>query len=490
MKRLLLVVFFFLFYFLAVAQQIGMYNHYFYKPMVYNPAYAGSGEGMDVFLLRRVQWTGFDGGPRLSMFSLDGNARQKKLGFGLSVINDKKGINNKLSGNLLYSYKVAFQEDLHIAFGISLGFVNQSQDFSKVVLENNTDPGLYSDKLNQTVADGNAGFVLSWKKFELGAAIPQIFGSSLQPASSGSYGFSPQVRHYLSSLKYKFSLAQEKSISVVPQGLIRIVPNTPVQFEGNVNVEWNQKIWGGFTYKSNYALAANIGLCAYKNLYLGYSYDFILGNIAQYAGMSHEVMLNYRFGTNKKETPKAVMEKTIEPAVKEQKPQKDEKDLVPELNALIIHKLLKDIEALLDKPKAASTEVNELVNRIHSFMDSDFGDTSIYNTMKRQYEILLHSSANPFIAVKGILVLKTDGSVQDFSGFKISLLNSETNKLIGVYTPNPVSGKYLLVLNPGHHYLIEVQGKGYRTYSGSMSIQDSKESYEIDQKIFLQKQDF
>jgi hypothetical protein len=201
-------------------------------------------------------------------------------------------------------------------------------------------------------------------------------------------------------------------------------------------------------------------------------------------------MLNYRFGRNKKESPKVPVEKSIEPIVKVPKPQKEEKDFVPELNALIIQKLMKDIEALLDKPKAANAEVNDLVNRIHAFMDSDFGDTSIYYFMKKQYEVLLRSGVSPFIAVKGTLVIKTDGSVQDFTGLKISLSNSETGKLIGVYTPNPVTGKYLLVLNPGHNYVIQVEGKGYHTYSGTMSIQDSKDSYEIEQKIFLQKEDF
>ncbi len=102
-------------------------------------------------------------------------------------------------------------------------------------------------------------------------------------------------------LKYKFYINKEKGLSIAPQGLVRFVQNSPFQYDGNINFDWQDKFWIGATYKSDYAVGANVGFCIHKQLYVGYSYDFIIGDIGEYSGMAHELMLNFKFGKNKKE---------------------------------------------------------------------------------------------------------------------------------------------------------------------------------------------
>ena len=93
------------------------------------------------------------------------------------------------------------------------------------------------------------------------------------------------MRHYIGYLKYKFYIekgkAKEKEtgISIVPQAIVRIVPNAPIQYDGIVNFDWKDKFWVGVTYKSSYAVAANVGMRIMKQFYVGYSYDFAIGNI-------------------------------------------------------------------------------------------------------------------------------------------------------------------------------------------------------------------
>jgi len=104
----------------------------------------------------------------------------------------------------------------------------------------------------------------------------------------------------MGSLKYKLFISKENGISMSPQGLVRFVSNTPFQYDGNINFDWKDKFWIGATYKSNYAVGANAGICLHKQFYVGYSYDFIIGDIGNYSGMSHELLLNFKFGRNKK----------------------------------------------------------------------------------------------------------------------------------------------------------------------------------------------
>ena len=52
------------------AQQDAQYTQYMYNLSVINPAYAGSKETMNIGLLHRNQWTGFDGAPKTSSLFL------------------------------------------------------------------------------------------------------------------------------------------------------------------------------------------------------------------------------------------------------------------------------------------------------------------------------------------------------------------------------------------------------------------------------------
>ncbi len=310
---------------LANAQQIGMYSHYFYKPMVYNPAFTGTDDATNAMLISRSQWTGFKGAPQLNLFTLDGNIMNKKVGLGLSLISDRKGLSNRMGGDLNYSYRLNINDDMHILLGVSVGIIDQTMNYSQALVENTTDPTLFTETQRKTVLDASAGLAFIWKNLEFGAAVPQLPGNKIKYVDNTDVrAYYTQARHYMGTLKYKFYISKEKGISIAPMALVRFVPNAPMQYDGNLNFEWKDKFWIGATYKSDYAVGANAGICLYKQLYVGYAYDFVIGDIGKYAGMTSEIMVNYKFGKNKKkempeeaaakETPKEnpVYEKRID----------------------------------------------------------------------------------------------------------------------------------------------------------------------------------
>ncbi len=284
------------------AQQIGMYSHYFYKPMVYNPAFTGAAESTNIMVLSRSQWSDFNGAPQLNIATLDGILSNKKVGLGLMLISDRKGITNRIGGDVSYSYRLNINEDMLLNFGVSLGVIDQTIDYSKALVETANDPTLFTDSQRKTVLNANAGLALIWKGLEFGVAVPQLIGNKINYVDTSNIrGFYTQARHYMGSLKYKFFISKEKGISIAPQALVRFVPNTPFQYDGNINFDWQDKFWIGATYKRDYAVGANVGFCIYKQLSVGYSYDFIIGNIGKYSGMAHELMVNFKFGKDKKE---------------------------------------------------------------------------------------------------------------------------------------------------------------------------------------------
>ena len=186
-------------------------------------------------------------------------------------------------------------------FGVSAGIVDHQIDYSKALVETANDPTLFTDSQRKTVFNGNAGLAFVWKDLEFGVAVPQVVGNRVNYVDTSNVrGYYTQARHYMGSLKYKFYINKEKGLSITPLALVRFVPNTPFQYDGNVNFEWQDKFWIGATYKSGYAVGANVGFCIHKQLFVGYSYDFIIGDIGEYSGMAHELMMNYKFGKNKK----------------------------------------------------------------------------------------------------------------------------------------------------------------------------------------------
>ncbi len=496
----------------AHAQQVGMYSHYFYKPMLYNPAFSGSDNVTNAMLIHHNQWADFKGAPRLTVFTIDGNLIDNKVGLGMSLINDKKGIANRTTGNLSYSYKIDINSDIHALFGLSLGVVYQTLDFSKTLVENNADPNLFSDLQRKTALDASAGMACNWKELELSVAVPQIMQNKINYVDySNVRGYYAMARHYMISVKYKYFIVPEKGISIVPQGLVRFVPNAPFQYDGFVTFDWKDKFWAGIAYKSNYALAANIGFFAHKRFVVGYSYDFIIGSIGSYSGMSHEIMMNFKFATSGKNkvdsTNTALKNANYEELISNlqaevdstEKSIKELEDKIKQsevpglvgknftLTDLVVQQLLKRIEDMFDNHDATQTEIQALRDEVAAFFDSEFSNKSTQKTLKKKYDQLNKAQGVTSVLVKGTILLPKTILERNFSDISITITDKETNAHVGTYIPNPKTGKYIFILTPGRNYSIMTENEGYEPYSEEFSPAGSKESYEMTHEIRLKE---
>ncbi len=318
MKKIYLLVTVLMTTALSHAQQIGMYSHFFFKPMVYNPAYTGADDAVNAMIISRNQWTGFRGAPQLNIFTADGSFN-KKAGLGVQLISDRKGLTNRIGGNVSYSYRLTINDDMHLSFGVSLGVIDQTIDFSRALVENNTDPTLFNTPEHITSLDANAGLAFKWKGLDVGVAVPQLIGNKINYVDNTDVrSYYTQARHYMGSVKYKIPVLVDKGISVTPLAILRFLPNTPLQYDGTLNIDWQDKLWVGATYKKDYAVGLNVGVCIQKQLSVGYSYDLITGKIGNYSGMSHEIMVNFKFGKKKPE-PVVVQQPVVAPVKEDEK---------------------------------------------------------------------------------------------------------------------------------------------------------------------------
>lgn len=480
-KNLINIIFLFLVSINLNAQQVVAFSHYFNKPLVYNPAYTGNDDAPNLMLANHTQWTGFKGGPQYNILAFDGSFINKNTGLGLIVYNDKKGLSNRIGGTLNYSYKIKFKDDIYVRLGLAVGAINQSYNFSKAITENQNDPSLFYTNQSKTSFDANAGLMFYCKGFELGAAAPQIANNKITYTSqSDSRIYYTQNPHYMASVKYKAMLSKSKGLSLSPLALIRSVKNTPMQYDANLNLDWKDKAWIGATYKSNYAIGLNLGLILFDRLSIGYSYDYITGNISKQGGLSHEIYLNFKFVKSKDKIAEAKAKEEAEDKLLKEMSEKD-------LNKILIERLLKKIDMVLDKDVVAPEEIHALLEEISSFLDGDSPDKKMQDVLNQYYKSLKQASGELYVLLKGKIIFDPAPDFPDYANVTITITDLGTKKVVNTCKPTLKDGKYYVILKPGRKYNIEVEGSGYQKLTRNFSPDGSIESYEMSQEIRLIK---
>lgn len=458
------------------AQQIVMFSHYFYKPMINNPAYTGIDSATNLMLVNHTQWTGFKGGPQYNVLSLDGNIINKNTGLGVLIFNDRKGINQRTGGNISYAYKVHFNKNTHLHFGLSLGVLNQSINYSQALVETENDPSLFSNTQNKVAIDANVGLVFIYKGLQFGFALPQVANNKVSYKSTNdSRTFYTQSRHYMGSLSYRLPVSKTKKIVLTPQVLTRYLPDAPIQYDAGLKAEWQDKIWLGATYRSNYAVGVNLGVVLFKRLTIGYSYDYVLGNLNKYAGLSHEIMLNFRFV--KKKTPSEI----------EREDALLKKMAAQDLNKMLIEKLLKKIDAVLDQDNPSPKEIQALMEEISAFFDDESTDPN-QEILNKYYKSLKNQSQGEInVLLKGKVSFEDNSASPDYSNITVIITDLVSKQVVATCTPSSKTGRYFAILKPAKKYVITVEKPGYTEIKKIFSAAGTSESYEMSQEVILKK---
>ncbi len=69
----------------------------------------------------------------------------------------------------------------------------------------------------------------------------------------------------------------------------------------------------------------------------------------------------------------------------------------------------------------------------------------------------------------------------------IKIEDLDSAKLVGEYISNSASGKFVVILTPGHNYSLTVSKNGYLFYSENFNLPDSNEFKEVRKEVYLQK---
>ncbi len=310
--RLVLLFLSIQFYISACAQSEPQFTQYMYNKYLFNPAYAGSEDALEVLALHRSQYAGLANRFIASQgLNLNLPVYAISSGIGITVINDFIGYQRSTYAALNYDYRKKFKWG-KMGIGIGAGIIQTSIDGSKL----RTPEGNYSDggashnddylpsNLQQGIApDISFGIYFNNEKYFAGASINHIafsFANINSPIGKTRLNFS---RNLFFMGGYDFTVS--KKLRIMPSAFIKTdLKQVQAEISGTLTIIDNILTgisFRGYTKNTIDALAMILGF-RYKGFQLVYSYDANLSYLTKFNTGSHEISLSYRYPLKKRES--------------------------------------------------------------------------------------------------------------------------------------------------------------------------------------------
>lgn len=265
-----------------LAQHNDFQSLYMYDALTINPAYAGNKEALTLNANYRDQWKGIKGAPKTFSFSAHLATRSKKMGLGLTVLNDQFGIQNNLRINAIYAYRIRIRNSI-LSFGAAAGIRNESIDYNALNLVDPDDVTFLNQSRRSILPDVSLGTMLKCKSLLIGVSLPNIVRIKDKNLLQAFNGYAAYVIDWKKEMKLK------------PTVLLKYVLQSPLTYEGNLTFYYKQLFSVGLGAKSSKTGNIYARIHLNNQFSVAYLYERNLGSQGQLWRNTHEVMINYTF---------------------------------------------------------------------------------------------------------------------------------------------------------------------------------------------------
>jgi type IX secretion system PorP/SprF family membrane protein len=295
MKKIILLVFFFLSILKATAQQDPHFTQCMNNMSVVNPAYATATPAiLNLGSLYRYQWAGIEGAPKtLTLFAH--TPINQNIEGGFSLVSDNIGDGAKKETNFFadFAYVLQLNEKQKLSFGLKAGFSSISTNFNGFQLnsgDTSTDKA-FSENINETVPNIGVGAYYFTDNYYVGLSVPNLLSAEHIKSRPDINSFGPQEIHTYFTGGYVFDI--NEAFKLKPALMAIFVKGAPVSVDLTANVLYNEKFELGAAYRFGDAVSLLMNVNVTPNLRVGYSYDYVTSNLSQFSSGSHEIVLLY-----------------------------------------------------------------------------------------------------------------------------------------------------------------------------------------------------
>ncbi len=331
MKKIFLIAMGCLSSVIVMAQAKPFYTQYILNNYILNPGVTGIENYTDIKLSNRNQWTGINGAPVTSYFSIHApigktdlrtsatsfevpgeNPRGQRLweeytppdahhGIGFIAMNDKAGYINRWSLSASYAYHKPLSVKTTLSAGINGGFTSVNLDRSKIEWANldPNDPaiGISTGELKKVKPEIGAGLWLYSARYFLGLSALNIIPGKAKFVNNDKYGAYYTPNYFLTA-GYRFSLTDE--VMVMPSVMVQYWQPQLAGLHTNVKLQYLDKVWVGGSYRfsdliSGYSAMAGLNIS--NTLNISYAYEnATTSRLRTYTKNTHEIMVGFIIG--------------------------------------------------------------------------------------------------------------------------------------------------------------------------------------------------
>lgn len=279
----------------ANAQQDPMYTHYMYNTLSVNPAYAGSRDALTVTALHRSQWVDFKGAPVTQTLTMHGPVRDRNIGLGFTMLNDKIGASNNTALFGDFAYRLKLSEKSKLAFGLSTGVNIFQANLSTRDLDQQGDPVFQTDIKNHITPNFGFGLYYSRERFYAGISVPALLQNNYSTINvNGTNVVGKEQRHYFFIAGTMIRITD--NLAFKPTTLVKVTEAAPVQADVTASFIIMKRLLIGANFRTGDSFGGLVGIDITEQLHVGYSFDWSYGlSTGKYNNGSHEIVLRYDF---------------------------------------------------------------------------------------------------------------------------------------------------------------------------------------------------
>jgi len=274
------------------AQQGAQFTQYMFNPIVINPAYTGMDEALKITLLNRSQWGSLEGAPVTQGLYASNLFRRQRLGTGLSFVNDKIGIHRNQDLRAMLAYHLPVSKAGTLSFGMQGGISMSRSNYGSLNSASSTlDPQLATATGSQASLTMGMGIYYNDERLHVGLSIPSMIPRTT--ALSDSISVRWNRVNYLLYGKYDFALGE--SMRLEPSVLLKYYAGSPLSFDINACLVIRNALTLGLSYRKKESVDFLMKAQLNRQLQLGYSYDHVIGELANLSRGTHELSVSYLF---------------------------------------------------------------------------------------------------------------------------------------------------------------------------------------------------
>ena len=282
-----------------------MYSQYMFNGLAINPAYAGSKNYLTATFLHRNQWVDIKGAPKTNTLSLHSPLLLESSSVGVTLVHDRIGVTTRSDLYAAYAYRIKFDNEAKLAFGLRGGMTHYRIDFSQLTYWDLDDP-IYNNGAQSGIAPNiGTGIYFQTRTFYAGLSIPNLLSYNPEESFSiNAQGIPTTSRHYFATLGYAWEVSPK--LVVKPSFLAKYEAAAPLQMDLNLNILLANRVWVGGSYRTKESIVGMVEFIPVPRFQIGYAYDYSISDLSTYTRGSHELVLTLNLGSkvSKLKTPR------------------------------------------------------------------------------------------------------------------------------------------------------------------------------------------